>query len=103
MRRHVLLTAAMVCVATFAYAQGRRPDTRTMNCEEVQSMIAQRGAVVMSTGRHTYDRYVSDRFQCSFSSEVAVRAYVPALDRRSCPVRRCEMYDPEDRFGDFMN
>lgn len=101
MKRLVLLTAATVCAATVVFAQGRRPDTRTMNCAQVQTMIEQRGAVVMSTGQHTYDRYVSDRFQCTFNSEVAVRAYVPASDTRSCPVRRCEVFDPEDRFGDF--
>lgn len=94
--RAVVLATALTCLAAAAHAQGR-PDTRTMNCAEVQDLIAERGAVVMSTGRHTYDRYVTDRFQCLMSGEVAVRAHVPARDAQSCPVWRCEMVDPQDR------
>jgi hypothetical protein len=103
MMRPVVVAAALACLATVAHAQGRRPDTRTMSCEQVQSLIGARGAVVMSTGQHTYDRYVTDRFQCMLSGEVAVRAYVPATDAARCPVWRCEIIDPVDRGGEITN
>lgn len=74
-------------------AQSRRPDSRTMTCAQVQSMINQQGAVVMSTGQYTFDRYVSNRSFCQ-RGEVTRRDYVPTKDNNKCYVERCIEYSP---------
>lgn len=97
MKRQIALVAtAAVLAATSAIAQGR-PDSRAMTCNQVQTMIGDRGAVVLTTGRHTYDRYVRNRWQCFSTAEVGVRAFITTRDTKSCQVWRCEVVDPEDR------
>lgn len=71
-----------------ADAQSRRPNSTAMTCGQVQSMINQRGAVVLSTGQHTFDRYVSNRNFCQHG-EVLRRDYVPTRDNNRCYVQRC--------------
>ena len=100
--RVCMLVSAAILVATAAQAQGR-PDSRGMECGQIQSFIADRGAVVMTTGQHTYDRYVRDRWQCFSISEVAVRAFIASRDTAQCPVWRCEAIDPVERRGLFTN
>ncbi|WP_422374746.1 hypothetical protein [Roseibium sp.] len=71
-----------------AEAQSRRPNSTAMTCGQVQSMINQRGAVVLSTGQHTFDRYVSNRNSCQHG-EILRRDYVPTKDNNRCYVQRC--------------
>lgn len=40
-------------------AEAQRPDLRRMSCAQAQSLVARHGAVVMTTGRHTYQRFVA--------------------------------------------
>ncbi len=90
-RQFMLAAATGLLMAAFvqpADAQSGRPDSRSMTCEQVQSMIAQRGAVVLSTGQYTFDRYVSNRNSCQ-RSEVLKTDYVPTKDAKRCAVRRC--------------
>lgn len=89
-------TALMLAGSAMA---GSRPDSRTMSCGQVQSLIAAQGSVVLTTGQYTYDRYVQDRFQCFTSAEVAVRTYVPTTDDKTCLVYHCKTVDPVDRRG----
>lgn len=77
-----------------AEAQSRRANTTTMSCDQVQSYIAQRGAAVMNTGRHTFDRYVEHRGFCQ-RNEFAKVDYVPTRDVGRCPVRRCVSVTPK--------
>jgi hypothetical protein len=46
-------------------------------------MVASRGAVVLSTGRYTYSRFVADPSYCLFG-EYAYLTSAPTRDRRSC-------------------
>jgi hypothetical protein len=85
-----------VLLAGGAAAEGR-PDARRMSCDQVQSLIRERGAVVLTTGQYTYDRYVDNRFQCFTLADVAVRTYIEAADTESCRVYRCKTVDPIDR------
>jgi len=73
---------------TAADAQSGRPNSTTMTCGQVQSMITQRGAVVLSTGQYTFDRYVANRSFCQHG-EVLRRDYVPTRDNNRCYVQRC--------------
>ncbi|MCA1300355.1 hypothetical protein [Stappia indica] len=42
-----------------APAEAARPDLRRMSCAEAQAMVTRNGAVVMTTGRYTYKRFVA--------------------------------------------
>lgn len=88
--------AVLAGMAVAGHAQAR-PDSRSMTCQQAQAMIGQSGAVVMSTGTHTYDRYVRSGMQCFSTGEMAVRSYIATSDNPSCVVYRCENVDPEDR------
>ncbi|MET1413578.1 hypothetical protein ABVF61_14995 [Roseibium sp. HPY-6] len=92
-------SAALVFVSSQpSDAQSRRPDTRALSCSQVQSLIQQNGAVVMSTGQYTFDRYVYTKNFCQHG-EVARNQWVPTKDVKRCRVRVC--IDPNIlRFND---
>jgi len=71
---------ALAFVSTAAFA---RPSTLAMTCAQAQNMVASQGAVVMSTGAHTYDRFVASPGFCEFN-EWAYTASAPTKDRRNC-------------------
>ncbi|MCC2113275.1 MAG: hypothetical protein KDJ16_14670 [Hyphomicrobiales bacterium] len=79
-----------------------RPNTTRMSCDEAHSLVIRSGAIVMSTGRHTYERFVADRRFCQFN-EVLERQFVPTADRQQCFVGyRCVLpYNDDCRFGRF--
>ena len=98
--RHAIrlgLAAAIVVSATGSALA--RPDTRSMTCAQTQNLIVRSGAVVLTTGRHTYDRYVASARYCSFPN-VPTLTTVQTKDTRQCPVYNCQYADPifEDRF-----
>ena len=95
-RQFSAAAALGLSLAVSAQAQAR-PDARQMSCGDVQSLLGARGAAVLTTGQHTYDRYVSNGRYC-IHPQVAVRATVATADTRSCPVFRCQHRDPDDRF-----
>lgn len=82
-----LVFCAALLAALPAMAQ-HRVDARQLDCASIQSLIVQRGAVVLTTGQHTYDRYVADGRFC-FHPEVARLTSVPAADTPQCPVYGC--------------
>jgi len=85
----VLLGAAAVLVAADpSAAQSRRPDARGMTCAQVQSLIKQRGGVVLTTGQYTFDRYVSNRSFCE-RREILKNDYIATRDDGQCFVQRC--------------
>lgn len=79
---------AVLVTALPSAAQSGRPNSTAMSCGQVQSMINQRGAVVLSTGRYTFDRYVANRSYCQHG-EVTRRDYIPTKDNAKCYVLRC--------------
>jgi hypothetical protein len=83
--------AAMAVLAT-AVAAEARPDTRAMTCGQTQNLIRQSGAIVLTTGQHTYDRYVSSGAYCA-REEDPHSAYVKTKDASQCRVLRCEPAD----------
>jgi hypothetical protein len=57
-------------------------------------VVASHGAVVMSTGRHTYERFVASPGYCLFG-EYAYTAWAPTRDSRSCRLGyRCDTAPP---------
>jgi hypothetical protein len=69
-------TATLVAGLTFAplEAAAQRPDLRQMSCAQARNLVARRGAVVMTTGRYTYERFVAGPRWCDHWETVAPRA-----------------------------
>lgn len=95
----VLLSAAIVAagivIAGGAQAQSR-PYSPRMSCDALASLVARRGAVVISTSPTTYDRFVRSRNFCQ-PTEVVEPRWIPAADTRACFVGySCKEYELED-------
>ena len=99
MRRRLVASgaAAAFLLATPGFAQVG-PSSRAMTCQAARQMVASQGAVVLSTGRFAYDRYVSSGQYCVIG-ETTEPAWIPTADTPQCPVGyRCRESDLE-RFG----
>jgi hypothetical protein len=81
MRRLVLSTLA-VLLASASIAEAR-PNTLTMSCGQAAATVARAGAIVLSTGVNTYDRFVAHNGYCLPGEEVQ-RATAPTLDNPFC-------------------
>lgn len=96
-----IMTFAL-CMLIAGTAVAKRPFTPGMTCRQAQTLLGSQGAVVMSTGQHTYERFViSGRF-CEVA-EWAYTAYAPTKDARNCPLGYvCKSTPPleYDRPGD---
>lgn len=97
MRVKPIVGAAALAMMTLSAAAQGRPDARAMSCGQVHALIDQYGAVVLTTGQYTYDRYVASRRFC-LPAERPELASVPTRDTPNCPVYRCDHFDPEDDF-----
>jgi hypothetical protein len=84
MRRSILGLLAALLAGT-SIAQAARPSTLDMTCGEAQATVASYGAVVMSTGDYTYDRFVVHNGFC-LPTEIARPASAPTLDTDYCTV-----------------
>lgn len=62
-----------------------RVNTNNLTCAQAKSLVRSSGAVVLSTGRYTYERYVAGAGYCSYG-EFIKRASVPTRDRKSCSI-----------------
>lgn len=96
-KRLFLVFSMLAAASNVLWAQGR-PDTRKMTCEQVQSLIHQRGGVVLTTGQYTYDRYVAGRRWCDYPA-VPVSVRVPTKDTNSCMVKNCQNIPLDDLWG----
>ena len=79
--RYLTLVLAMLVLAGPALAA--RPDARKMTCHQARAMVQNRGAVVMTTGRFTYQRFVAHAGYCDYW-ERAVRAWTKTRDNPRC-------------------
>ncbi|TYC49251.1 hypothetical protein FMN50_24635 [Rhodobacterales bacterium] len=70
-----------------------RPDARAMTCGQVQATIAQQGAAVLTTGQHTFERYVKNRNFCQHG-EVLRTETIVTRDTNRCPVNKCIQFSP---------
>jgi len=72
------------------HAQSGRPDTRQMTCAQAQSLVKQRGRIVLSTGPVTYETFVSDARYCDRHAKMVRVKFAPTRDDPKCPVgNRC--------------
>lgn len=82
--RLLFLGVVMGLAGTVA-ASAARPDLRAMSCRQAQEMIRAEGAVVATTGRYTYRRFVSHQRYCD-RWEGIVPALSPTRDNPRCLV-----------------
>jgi len=90
----------LLAVLAAGPALAQRPSTLGMSCSEAQNVVASRGAIVLSTGQYTYDRFVAAPGFCSLG-EWARPATAPTADTRSCRLGyTCQAGEPpwDDRW-----
>jgi hypothetical protein len=93
----VLLAALLALVVTSADAQ-TRPSTQNLTCGQAAGLVASRGAIVMNTGRTTYDRFVASRRFCLYG-ELLEPVWAPTRDVAQCFVGyRCNQNADDDLF-----
>ena len=97
MSRRLALAALSLAILTAPLLAQGRPDARRMTCDQVQSMIEERGAVVITTGQHTYERFVGGRFSCE-TPYVQLRTRITTRDTDRCIVYACGR-DPFEDMG----
>ena len=110
MSKRLLFGAGVVGIAlslaSFEAQAISRYESTSMTCAAVKSTVRGEGAVIlrwMSTknpGLPRYSRYVRSSSYCD-PGKVAVTAYVPSADTRSCRVKRCKRVD-RDEFPFFF-
>jgi len=81
------MTRPTLCVflALVSTAASARPSTLSMTCREAQSLVASKRAVVMSTGAHTYNRFLAIETYC-MTAEWGYPTTAPTKDNPSCLV-----------------
>ena len=82
--RIVLWPMILALVATPALAQSR-PSTTAMSCAAANALVMSSHAIVLSTGRDTFERFVSDRGQCQWGQD-DVPAFAPTANNPQCMV-----------------
>lgn len=82
--RTALLSLSFVLVASAAVAQGH-PNSLNMSCADARGLVRQSGAVVIATGSHLYDRFVTGPGYCSLV-QTTEPAWIPTADNPQCLV-----------------
>jgi hypothetical protein len=83
MRR--LISSALVVVLFGTSLAAARPSTLSMSCAIAAATVARAGAIVLSTGEHTYDRFVAQIGFC-LPGQVTRQAYAPTSDNPTCAI-----------------
>jgi hypothetical protein len=83
MRSHALSTLIVTLAATSV--AGARPNTTTMSCDQAAATVARAGAIVLSTGVHTYERFVAS-IQFCMIRQITEPGFAPTLDSAECQV-----------------
>jgi hypothetical protein len=78
----VAVILSLLLIGAEAWFQSR-PVSTTMGCARAAGPVASQGAVVLGTGRYTYDRYVSGANFCALG-EAIEPAWVPTADNPQC-------------------
>ena len=90
--KRFIAVVALFALAGAAAAQ-ERPSTLNMTCAEASGLVAAQGAVVLSTGRHTFARFVSSPRFCALA-EYAYLRQAPTRDGMCRVGYVCEPHPP---------
>ncbi|MEP3279740.1 MAG: hypothetical protein ABJN26_06950 [Stappiaceae bacterium] len=88
----------LLTLATILFSMGSvqaRQDVRRLSCAQAQNLVQRNGAVVLTTGQHTFRRFVRDRFYCD-PDQIVVRTRAPSRDNPRCVVGYTCSMDPWD-------
>lgn len=77
--------AAMLALSTAMAAAQGRPDVRQLTCGQARALVQRSGAIVLTTGRYTYDRFVASERFCR-AAEMTRDAWVATRDAQSCRI-----------------
>ncbi len=89
----VLLLTAMAAIIPLEALAQHRANTNGMTCGEARTIVRRSGAVVLSTGTYTYERFVKNRSYCELNQTVK-RVYVSTRDDNRCNVGyKCVYFD----------
>ncbi len=94
--RLALVSALIVPTGNAAIA---RPDATKMSCAAARELVFQQGAVVVTTGRNTYARFVESQIHCQPVDEISRPAFVTTRDNPECWIG----YTCENRSGYFSD
>lgn len=98
MRTPVTALAALLLASMATGAAAARPYAPGMACRAVQELIRARGAVVISTGPSTYDRFVSGGRYCE-PTEDTEAAWISTADERNCFIGyTCKEHQRDDNW-----
>jgi hypothetical protein len=83
----MLRPAGLVSLAILAGTSlcAARPSTTTMSCGQAAATVAKAGAIVLTTGAGTYERFVASNAQC-LAGEITETAQAPTTDSSSCTI-----------------
>lgn len=91
----LVLSVLVATLATTSISEAR-PNTANMSCGEAAATVARAGAIVLSTGVNTYDRFVATNAFC-LPGENTEPGVAPTIDARLCQVgyvcRQRERFD----------
>ena len=88
--RRLATLLIIAAAANASVAEAQRPSTLAMTCPQAAATVASAGAIVLSTGQHTYDRFVAHTGFC-LPGEVAKPVVAPTVDSPYCSIGyRCE-------------
>jgi hypothetical protein len=77
-----VIVAGTIIAASVASAQSR-PSALSMTCRGAEAFVREQGAVVLDTGRGTYDRFVDGPGRC-IRGEYTAPAWVATRDATQC-------------------
>ncbi|WP_029350606.1 hypothetical protein [Bosea sp. 117] len=80
--RTVLLALPLALMASAASAQPM-PNSLSMSCAGARDLVSRSGAIVIGTGPHLFDRYVTNTSYCSIT-QVTEPAWVATADDPQC-------------------
>jgi hypothetical protein len=75
-----LLTLALGSTACVAQS---RPNTIRLTCQQAAALVQSRGSIVLGTGPHLYERYVTSCQYC-FNDEYLLPSWVQTADNPQC-------------------
>ena len=91
-----LILSALAAILTGIPVCEARPSTTTMSCAQAAATVAKAGAIVLTTGDFTYERFVATTTFC-LGGEIAERGVAPTTDSPSCSVGYiCKREDTND-------
>jgi hypothetical protein len=80
-----LVSSALVALLLGTSLAAARPSTLSMSCAIAAATVARAGAIVLSTGEHTYDRFVAHNGFC-LPGQKAKPTFVPTADSDACAI-----------------